>query len=154
MKVEQKINQLGITLPEKSTPSAMYIPVKQLGNALFVSGHIPIVNGELVYTGKVGSERTLEEAQDAAKICTINILAAVKDYLGDLDRVLNVVKLQGFVNSEVGFLEQYIVINAASQLLFDVFGEAGRHARTALGTAHLPLDATVEIEAIFEIEEV
>lgn len=132
----------------------MYIPVKQLGNALFVSGHIPIVNGELVYTGKVGSERTLEEAQDAAKICTINILAAVKDHLGDLDRVLNVVKLQGFVNSEVGFLEQHIVINAASQLLFDVFGEAGRHARTALGTAHLPLDATVEIEAIFEIEEV
>lgn len=154
MKVEQKINQLGITLPEKSTPSAMYIPVKQLGNALFVSGHIPIVNGELVYTGKVGSERTLEEAQDAAKICTINILAAVKDHLGDLDRVLNVVKLQGFVNSEVGFLEQHIVIDAASRLLFDVFGEAGRHARTALGTAHLPLDATVEIEAIFEIDEV
>lgn len=154
MKVEQKINQLGIALPEKSTPSAMYIPVKQLGNALFVSGHIPIVNGELVYTGKVGSERTLEEAQDAAKICTINILAAVKDHLGDLDRVLNVVKLQGFVNSEVGFLEQHIVIDAASRLLFDVFGEAGRHARTALGTAHLPLDATVEIEAIFEIDEV
>jgi enamine deaminase RidA (YjgF/YER057c/UK114 family) len=130
----------------------MYIPVKQLGNALFVSGQIPVINGELAYTGKVGSERTLEEAQEAAKICTINMLAAVKNYLGDLDRVVNVVKLQGFVNSEVGFLEQHIVINAASQLLYDVFGEAGRHARTSLGTYQLPLNATVEIEAIFEIE--
>jgi len=152
MRAEQRIKELGITLPEKSTPDAMYIPVKQLGNALFVSGQIPVVNGELVYTGKVGSERTLEEAQEAAKICTINMLAAVKNYLGDLDRVVNVVKIQGFVNSEVGFLEQHIVINAASQLLSDVFGEEGRHARTSLGTYQLPLNATVEIEAIFEIE--
>lgn len=152
MQAEQIIKELGLILPENSTPKAMYIPVKQLGNALFVSGQIPFVDGELAYTGKVGGERTLEEAQEAAKICIMNMLAAVKDYLGDLDRVVEVVKLQGFVNSEVGFLEQHIVINAASQLLYDVFGNAGRHARTALGTNQLPMDATVEIEAIFEIE--
>ncbi|MED4241114.1 RidA family protein [Priestia megaterium] len=153
MEAEKRIEELGITLPEQSKPSAMYIPVKQLGNALFISGQIPIVDGELVYKGKVGAERTVEEAKDAAKICTINMLSAVKQYLGDLNRVKNVTKLQGFVNSELGFTDQHLVINSASQLLYDVFGEAGRHARTALGTSHLPLNATVEIEAIFEIKE-
>ncbi|EQC1534849.1 RidA family protein [Clostridium botulinum] len=139
-------------LPELSTPKAMYVPVKQLGNALFVSGQAPLVNGEPAYTGKVGEERTLEEAQKAAEICTINMLAAVKEYLGDLDRVVNVVKLQAFVNSKVGFTQQHIVVNAASQLLYDVFGGAGRHARTAVGTNQIPLDITLEIEAVFEIE--
>jgi enamine deaminase RidA (YjgF/YER057c/UK114 family) len=129
----------------------MYIPVKQLGKALYVSGQIPFVNGQLAYTGKVGKERTLQEAEDAARICALNILAAVRDYLGDLDKVANVVKIQAFVSSEVGFMQQHIVVNAASQLLYDIFGEAGRHARSAVGTNQLPLDATVEIEAIFEI---
>ncbi|MCW6093171.1 RidA family protein [Clostridium sporogenes] len=152
MRIEQKIKELGIKLPELSTPNAMYVPVKQLGNALFVSGQAPLVNGEPAYTGKVGEERTLEEAEKAAKLCTINMLTAVKEYLGDLDRVVNVVKVQAFVNSTVGFTQQHIVVNAASQLLYDVFGDAGRHARTAVGTNQLPLDITVEIEAIFEIE--
>ncbi|MGO5072986.1 RidA family protein [Clostridium sporogenes] len=152
MRIEQKIKELGIKLPELSTPKAMYVPVKQLGNALFVSGQAPLVNGEPAYTGKVGEERTLEEAQNAAKLCTINMLTAVKEYLGDLDRVVNIVKVQAFVNSTVGFTQQHIVVNAASQLLYDVFGDAGRHARTAVGTNQLPLDITVEIEAIFEIE--
>lgn len=153
MKTEKRLAELGITLPESSSPSAMYIPAKQLGTALFVSGNIPIVEGKLKYTGKVGQERTVEDAEEAARICIINILAAVKNHLGDLDRVANVVKLQGFVNSEASFTDQHLIINAASQLLYDVFGEAGRHARTALGTAHLPMNATVEIEAIFEIVE-
>lgn len=108
MEIERKIKELGITLPENSSPKAMYVPVKQLGNVLFVSGQAPFVNGEPAYTGKVGGERTLEEAKEAAKICTINILAAVKDYVGDLDRVVNVVKLQAFVNSEAGSLHPLI----------------------------------------------
>ncbi|WP_298785480.1 RidA family protein [uncultured Marinococcus sp.] len=152
MKIEQKIQELGLHLPEQSTPKAMYVPVKQLGNALYVSGQIPVVDGELVYQGKAGRERSLEDAQEAAKICTMNVLAAVRHYLGDLDQVAQVVKLQGFVNSEEGFSEQHKVINASSQLLYDIFGETGRHARTALGTNQLPMDATVEIEAVFEVE--
>ena len=151
MKIEDRIRQLGIELPECAKPAAMYIPVKQLGKTLYVSGQIPFVNGKLTYTGKVGKERTMQEAEEAARICALNILAAARDYLGDLDKVANVVKIQAFVSSEVGFMQQHIVANAASQLLYDIFGEAGRHARTAVGTNQLPLDATVEIEAILEI---
>lgn len=151
MKIEKRIEELGIKLPASSPPGAMYVPVKQVGNVLFISGQVPFVNGELAYAGKVGEERTLEEGQQAARVCIINMLAAVKDYLGDLDKVKNVVKLQAFVNSKVGFDKQHIVVNAASELLYDVFGEIGRHARTAVGTNQLPMDATVEIEAIFEI---
>jgi enamine deaminase RidA (YjgF/YER057c/UK114 family) len=151
MNIEKKIENLGITLPDDTKPRAMYVPVKQLGNALFIAGQVPFVDGRLAYQGKVGKERTMEEAQDAARICIINMLAAVKGYLGDLDKVKNVVKVQAFVSSEVGFMDQHLVVNAASQLLYEVFGEAGRHARTAVGTNQLPMDATVEIEAIFEI---
>lgn len=151
MLAEKRIAELGITLPEMSPPGAMYIPVKQIGNALFVSGQVPFVNGVMKYPGYVGDSVTLEEAQDAARICIINMLAAVKHYLSDLDKVKNVVKLQAFVNSKTGFKKQHIVVNAASQLLYDVFGEKGRHARTAVGTNQLPMDAPVEIEAIFEI---
>ena len=151
MLVEKRIAELGITLPEMSPPGAMYIPVKQIGNALFVSGQVPFVNGVMKYPGYVGDSVTLEEAQDAARICIINMLAAVRHYLNDLDKVKNIVKLQAFVNSKTGFNQQHIVVNAASQLLYDVFGEKGRHARTAVGTNQLPMNAPVEIEAIFEI---
>ena len=129
----------------------MYIPVKKTGNLLYVSGQVPFVNGTLAYTGKVGAEVSLEEAEECARICIINMMAAVKDYLGDLDKVKNIVKVQAFVNSRTGFQEQHIVVNAASKLLYDVFGECGRHARTAVGTNQLPMDAPVEIEAIIEI---
>ena len=151
MKIEKRIEELGIKLPASSPPGAMYVPVKQVGNVLFISGQVPFVNGEWAYAGKVGEERTLEEGQQAARVCIINMLAAVKDYLGDLDKVKNVVKLQAFVNSKVGFDKQHIVVNAPSELIYDVYGEIGRHARTAVGTNQLPMDATVEIEAIFEI---
>lgn len=151
MMIEKRIAELGIELPEMSPPGAMYIPVKKLGSALFVSGQVPFVNGVMQYPGHVGEEVSLEQAQEAARICIINMLAAVRYHLGDLDKVKNIVKLQAFVNSKTGFNQQHIVVNAASQLLFDVFGEAGRHARTAVGTNQLPMDAPVEIEAIFEI---
>lgn len=151
MKAEEQIQALGIELPPASPPGAKYIPVKQVGNILFVAGQVPFVNGELFVKGKVGGEVTMEEAEEAARLCIINMMAALKDYLGDLDRVKNVVKIQVFVNSKTGFVKQHIVANAASQLLYDVFGEKGRHARTAVGTNQLPMDAPVEIEAIIEV---
>lgn len=151
MYAEKKIEELGINLPEMSPPKALYIPVRQLGNALFVSGQVPFENGELRYSGKAGGERTLEEAQEAARLCIINLLAAVKAYLGDLDKIKNVVKVQAFVSSTTDFTQQHLVVNAASQLLFDVLGECGRHARTAVAVPVLPMDATVEIEAILEV---
>lgn len=152
MQIEKRIEVLGITLPPSSPPGAMYVPIKQLGNALFVSGQVPMREGEPKFTGKVGSGgRSVEYAQDAARMCIENMLAALKAYLGDLDRVKQVVKLQAFVSSEIGFDKQHIVVNAASQMLFDVFGESGRHARTAVGTNQLPMDVTVEIEGIFEV---
>lgn len=148
MIAEQKLKELGIELPKLSEPKAMYIPVREAGNLLFVSGQIPMIGDELLYTGKVGKERTLEDGQAAAKICAVNILAALKAQIGDLDKIKNIVKLQAFVSSETGFDQQHIVINAASELLYDVLGDAGRHARTAIAVNQLPLDATVEIEAI------
>lgn len=151
MRIEKRIEDLGITLPEMSPPKAMYLPVKQLGSALFVSGQVPFENGELRFSGRVGGERTLEEGQAAARLCAVNMLAAVRAHLGDLDRVKNVVKVQAFVNSAADFDQQHIVVNAASQLLYDVFGECGRHARTAVAVPQLPMGASVEIEAIFEI---
>lgn len=153
MRIEEKIKELGIELPLSSPPGAMYVPVKQLGKALFVSGQVPFVEGKLEISGKVGDTVDLEQAQKAARRCIINLLAALKDYLGDLDRVKNIVKLQAFVNSKVGFDQQHIVVNAASELLYEVFGERGRHARTAVGTNQLPMDAPIEIEAIVEVEE-
>lgn len=151
MNAEQKLLAMGIELPEASAPKAMYIPVKQVGNLLFVSGQIPLWNGQLAYTGKLGKDLSLAEGEEAARICIINMLSALKSYLNDLDKIKNVVKLQAFVSSEPGFDKQHILINAASQMLYDVFGECGRHTRTAIGTNQLPLDAPVEIEAIFEI---
>lgn len=153
MRIEKRIEELGITLPPSSPPGAMYVPVKRLGNALFVSGQVPMRESKPVFTGKVGRERSIEYAQDAARMCVENMLAALKDYLGNLDKIRSIVKLQAFVNSETGFDKQHIVVNAASQLLFDIFGEVGCHARTAVGTNQLPMDVTVEIEAIVEVAE-
>lgn len=153
MKVENRIKELGLTLPMTSPPGALYVPVKAVGNILFVSGQVPMKDGKPVYTGKVGKERDIEYGKEAACMCIMNMLAAVKEAYEDLDIIDNIVKLQAFVNSEVGFDQQHIVINAASQLLYDIFGEAGRHARTAVGTNQLPMDVTVEIEAIIEIKK-
>jgi enamine deaminase RidA (YjgF/YER057c/UK114 family) len=151
MIAEKRIEELGIELPLASPPGAMYIPVKQLGNALFVAGQVPFVDGKLLVSGKVGDTVSMEQAEEAARRCIINLMAALKDYLGDLDKVKNITKIQVFVNSKTGFMQQHLVANAASQLLYDVFGEKGRHARTAVGTNQLPMDAPVEIEAIVEV---
>ena len=151
MIAEKIIEELGIELPLASPPGAMYIPVNQLGNALFVAGQVPFVDGKLLVSGKVGDTVSMEQAEEAARRCIINLMAALKDYLGDLDKVKNITKIQVFVNSKTGFMQQHLVANAASQLLYDVFGEKGRHARTAVGTNQLPMDAPVEIEAIVEV---
>ena len=151
MIAEKRIEELGIELPLASPPGAMYIPVKQLGNALFVAGQVPFVDGKLLVSGKVGDTVSMEQAEEAARRCIINLMAALKDYLGDLDKVKNITKIQVFVNSKTGFMQQHLVANAASQLLYDVFGEKGSHARTAVGTNQLPMDAPVEIEAIVEV---
>ncbi|MCF0131689.1 MAG: RidA family protein [Pseudobutyrivibrio sp.] len=151
MKIESRIEELGIELPAGSAPAAMYVPLVQTGNLCFVSGQIPKTADGLI-TGKVGDTRTLEEASAAARVCVINALAALKAHLGDLDRVKRIVKLQAFVASKTGFDQQHIVTNGASELLFDIFGEAGRHARTAVAVNQLPMDATIEIEFIVEVE--
>ena len=151
MKVEKRIQELGLEIPASSPAGGSYTPVTQEGNILFVAGQIPIRNGEFVFTGKAGTERDFDYACDAAKLCIINLVAALKAYLGDLDKVKRVLKLQVFVNSEVGFLKQHLVANAASELLCQIFGENGQHARTAIGTNQLPMDVTVEIEAIVAI---
>ena len=154
MKIEQRIEKLGLVLPPAAGPGALYVPVKQLGSALYVSGHIPMRDGVAAYTGKVGAVRDLAYAQEAARLCVLNMLASLKGYVGDLDRIKSVVKLLAFVSSETGFQEQHLVVNAASRLLMDIFGEKeGAHARSALGTNQLPLDVTVEVEGIFELRE-
>lgn len=151
MDAEKRIEELGIELPASSPAKAMYIPAKRVGSTLYVSGQIPMLGGEMPLRGRAGAELTLEQAQEAARTCTINLLAVVRSELGSLDAVRNVVKLQGFVASAEGFFEQHLVVNAASQLLFDVFGETGKHARTAVAVPALPMNAPVEIEAIFEV---
>lgn len=152
MIVENRLQEMGIALPEMSAPKALYVPVVQTGKLCYVSGQIPMLDGKVLYTGKVGGTRTLEEGQEAAKVCAINILAALRAYLGDLDKIVRIVKLQAFVSSTTDFMQQHIVVNAASQLLYDALGENGHHARTAVGTNQLPMDVTVEIEAIVEVE--
>lgn len=153
MNIEQRLVELGIDIPPASPPGALYIPVKQVGGILYVSGQVPMKDGVPLYTGKVGKERSISYAQDAAKLCIVNMLAALKHHTGDLNKVKGCLKLLAFVSSEVGFDQQHIVINAASQMLIDVFGDEGRHARSAVGTNQLPMDVTVEIEGIFELRE-
>ena len=149
---EEKLKELGITLPEAPIPAGNYIPAVKTGNLLFISGQIPLENGKVAYTGKV-SDANLETAQKSAKSCAINILAQIKREAGSLDKVTKIVKLSGFVNSVPEFTQHPKVINPASDLMFDVFGEKGKHARVALGAGSLPLDSMTEIDAIVEITD-
>lgn len=153
MGAEQRVVELGLELPASSPAKAMYIPAKRVGNTLYVSGQIPMKDGAMVHEGRAGAELTLEQAQECARTCAINLLSVVRNELGSLDAVANAVKLQGFVASGEGFFEQHLVINAASELFFEVFGEPGRHARTAVAVPALPMNAPVEVEAIFEVAE-
>jgi len=148
---EQRITDLGLTLPAVVPPVAAYVPAIRTGNYIHTSGQLPMIDGKLPATGKVGAEVTAEEAKDLARQCALNALAAVKAELGDLSLVRRVVKVVGFVASASDFTGQPGVINGASELLGEVFGEAGRHARSAVGVAVLPLDAPVEVEIMVEV---
>ena len=151
--VEQKIKDLGLTLPETSKPLAAYIPSVQTGNLVFTSGQLPMVEGKLTHTGKVGAEVSAEQAKALAEICALNALAAIKMVIGDLDKIKRVVKVVGFVASAPDFTGQPSVVNGASEFLGSVLGDKGIHARSAVGVAVLPLDAPVEVELIVEISQ-
>lgn len=148
--IEQKIESLGMTLPTPPTPAGSYVPAVRTGNLLFISGQIPMIDGKVVFTGKVTDEN-LETAQESAKTCAINILAQLKRELGDLDKVSKIVRLSGFVNSVPEFSQHPKVINAASDLFFEIFGEKAKHSRIAVGVSSLPLDSMTEIDAIVEV---
>jgi enamine deaminase RidA (YjgF/YER057c/UK114 family) len=150
--IEARLKELGITLPPASAPSHSYVSARQVGNVLYVSGHVPKRDGGYPYVGKLGAEVTLEQGQESARICIINCLTSAKAYLGDLNRIKGVIKLVGFVASAPSFTDQPQVINAGSNLLIEIFGESGRHARSSIGMAVLPSDVPVEIELILEIE--
>ena len=150
--VEKKLAELGIVLPTPATPVANYVPFVRVGALLFVSGQICLdASGKLVAKGKLGDGVSVEDGQKAARACAINVLAQVKAALGDLDRVKQVARLGGFINSSPSFLDGPKVMNGASDLMVAVLGDKGRHARTTVGVAVLPADAAVEVEGIFEI---
>ena len=150
--IEEKIKLLKITLPNPPTPAGSYIPAIKTGNLLFISGQIPMENGKVLFTGKV-TDNNLEIAQKAARMCAINLLAQIKRELGSLEKVKKIVRLSGFVNSDTEFYQHPKVINAASDLFFEIFGDKGKHSRIAVGVACLPLNSMTEIDAIIEFSE-
>ncbi|KRF26355.1 RidA family protein [Phycicoccus sp. Soil803] len=154
--VEDRLAELGLTVPEVATPVAAYVPAIQDGRRIYTSGQLPMVSGAIVQTGKVGEGHGLvppEDAKKLAEICALNAIAAVKSIVGDLDKVTQVVKLVGFVASDPAFTGQPGVINGASELMGKAFGDAGIHARSAVGVAVLPLDAPVEVEIVVALAD-
>lgn len=151
-KVEAKLAELGVVLPTPTSPIANYIPFVRTGSLLVVSGQICLgADGKLVAKGKLGENVSIEDGQKAARACAINLLAQVKVALGDLDKLVRVVRLGGFINSAPTFLDGPKVMNGASDLMVEVLGDIGRHARSTVGVASLPADAAVEVEGIFEV---
>jgi len=150
--IEKKLKEMGIDISNAPKPAASYIPAVQTGNLVYTAGQASKKDGNLVYRGKLGKDLTVEEGYEAAKISIINCLAVLKDHLGSLDRITRVVKLLGFVASTPDFDQQPYVINGASDLLIILFGEKGKHARSAIGTNVLPFGTPVEIEMIVEVE--
>ena len=148
--IEDKLRELSIELPTPPSPAGSYIPVVTTGNLAFVSGQIPMKEGKVVFEGKVPDKQSLDEARDAAKICIINGLAQLKANLGSLDKITKFVRISGFVNSNPEFTEQPKVINAASDLLVEIFGDMAKHSRIAVGVVSLPLNSTVEIDMVVE----
>ncbi|MEU8800753.1 RidA family protein [Spirillospora sp. NPDC048819] len=148
---EERIRELGLELPEVVPPVASYVPTARTGSLVYTSGQVPLVKGELGLTGKVGAEVSPEEAARQARICALNCVAALKAEVGELSRVVRIVKVLGFVASAPDFHGQPQVVNGASDLLAEVFGDAGKHARSAVGVAVLPLDVPVEVELIAEV---
>jgi len=150
--VEERLSELGVTLPQVVAPLAAYVPTARSGNLVFTAGQLPFVDGKLPTTGKVGGEVDADTAKTLARTCALNAVAAIAAEIGDLDRVRRVVKVVGFVASDPSFTGQPGVINGASEFLGEVFGERGRHARSAVGVAVLPLDAPVEVEVVVEVD--
>ena len=148
--IEEKLKELGIEIPTPPSPAGSYIPVVTTGNLAFVSGQIPVKEGKVVFEGKVPENQSVDSARDAAKICIINGLAQLKANLGSLDKITKFVRISGFVNSNSNFTEQPKVINAASDLLVEIFGDMAKHSRIAVGVASLPLNSTVEIDMVVE----
>ena len=148
--IEDKLKELSIIIPIPPSPAGSYIPVVITGNLAFVSGQIPMKKGKIVFEGKVPENQSVDSARDAAKICMINGLAQLKTNLGSLDKITKFVRISGFVNSNPNFAEQPKVINAASDLLVEIFGDMAKHSRIAVGVANLPLNSTVEIDMIVE----
>ncbi|HEV2375716.1 MAG TPA: RidA family protein [Streptosporangiaceae bacterium] len=149
----ERLAALGITLPPVASPVAAYVPAVRTGSWVYTAGQLPLVDGKLLMTGKVGAQVTVAEAAALARTCALNALAAVASVTGNLDRVTRIVKITGFVASDHGFTEQPLVVNGASELMLEVFGEAGRHARSAVGMSVLPFDAPVEVELIAEVSD-
>ncbi len=149
---EARLEALGVDLPAPVAPVAAYLPCVRTGDLVYVSGQVPLVEGRPTSTGRLGAGVGLEDGVAAARQCAVNVLAALKAELGELSRVRRVVKVTGFVASDPGFTDQPRVVNGASELFAEVFGEAGRHARAAVGVAALPLGVPVEVEAIVEVD--
>jgi enamine deaminase RidA (YjgF/YER057c/UK114 family) len=150
--VEKKLGELGIVLNEPASPVANYVPFVRTGNLLVVSGQLCLdAEGKLVAKGQLGGAVSIEDGQKAARVCAVNLLAQLKAALGDLDKVQRVVRLGGFINSATGFVDGPKVMNGASDVMVAAFGERGKHARTTVGVAALPLDAAVEVEGMFEV---
>lgn len=147
---EKRLKELGITLPSAPSPLGFYVPCVRTGNLLFLSGMLPFRDGKLLHTGKVGQSVSLDEAREDARQAVINALSILKTDIGSLEKILRCVKLSGYVASTPDFTEQPKVLNAASELLFHIFGERGKHARVAVGVPVLPLDSPIEIDFIFE----
>lgn len=150
---ERRLAHAGYIIPAPPAPGASYIPIVQEGSLLFVSGQVPLIDGQMIYTGKVGRELDIAAGQEAARVCALNALGALRKHLGNLDRVKQIVKMNGYVQCAADFEEQHLVINAASDLFILAFGEHGAHARTAVGTNALPLNAATEIELTVSLKE-
>jgi enamine deaminase RidA (YjgF/YER057c/UK114 family) len=151
--IDARLQELGIELPEAAAPAANYVPYVVSGNQVFVAGQITIHNGEIQYVGKLGRDYGVEEGEAAARLCALNIIAQVKAACdGDLDRVVRCVRLGGFVNSTADFTDQPEVVNGASNLMVEVFGDKGKHSRAAVSAASLPRGVAVEVDAVFEID--
>jgi len=152
MSIQSKLAELGLTLPVAAAPVAAYVPAVRTGNLVFTAGQLPLVDGKIPFIGKVGSDVTPEQAKDMAQICTLNALAAIS-LVADIDQIERVVRVGGFVNGVPGFVAIPQVINGASELLIKLFGEVnGKHARTAIGVAELPLNAPVEVEMVVQLK--
>lgn len=151
--IDKRIAELGITLPEAAKPVANYVPWVRTGNLVFISGQGPMADGKLIYTGALGNGVSIEDGTKSARLCGINVIAQLRDACGgDLDKVKRIVKLVGFVNAAADFADHPKVINGASDLMVEVFGDKGRHARSAVASPSLPFGISVEVEAIVEVE--